>query len=388
MSHLVLDEDKRLLQSTAREFMSERSPVSALRALRDARDARGWSPELWTEMAQLGWIGAALPETYGGSEMGFSSLLLLIEESGRTLCSAPLISCAGVCAPLIVAEGSEAQRAELLPPLISGAASMALALEEGPRHAPTQVETRAIEKSGQWTLDGGKHFVADGFGADKWIVVARVGQEPADAREGLGLFLVDGDAAGVDSRRLWMVDSRNAARLRFRDTPATPLGDSLGASFESLDVALDRARMAMAAEMLGAAQEVFERTVEYLKQREQFDTKIGAFQGLQHRAAHLFSELELSRSALLDAAHAADSLDAPEADADARRVFALAASAVKLRANETFELATKEAVQMHGGIGMTDELEVGFFAKRWHIAAQLYGASDFHRDRFAELSGF
>lgn len=385
MSHLVLDEERRLLQSTAREFMAERSPVSALRALRDADDELGWSRELWREMAQLGWVGAALPEAYGGSEMGFSSLLTLIEESGRTLCASPLVSCAAVCAPLIAAHASDAQREAWLPAIIAGDRVASLALEEGPRHEPARVATRAERAGDGWALSGVKHFVPDGLGVDQWIVVARSEGEPGE-RRGLGLFSVEADAAGAEATRLRMVDSRGAARLRFEKTPASALGEGVGA--EALDAALDCARAALAAEMMGGAQEVFDRTVEYLKQREQFDVKIGAFQALQHRAAHLFSELELSRSALLDAARAADAALAAEASAEARSDFALAAAAAKLRANETFALAVKEGLQMHGGIGMTDELEIGFFAKRMQIAEQLYGHSDFLRRRYAELSGF
>ena len=220
----------------------------------------------------------------------------------------------------------------------------------------------------------------DGHVANELLVVAR-SSGAEDDPNGLGIYLVPADAQGLSVERTVMVDSRNAANVTLTNVQAAEsacLGTSRNAG-AALEQALDRARTTLAAEMLGGAQEAFDRTLEYLKMREQFGVLIGSFQALKHRAAILFTELELTRSAVYAALAAIeeDGTDVP-----------LLASLAKSQAGKTFELVSSEALQMHGGIGMTDEEEIGFFLKRARVAEQTFGNASFHRDRYARLAGF
>lgn len=377
---LLLDDEQRMLRDSAHEFLAERSPVSALRGLRDRRDDRGYDPQLWRDIAGLGWPAAVLPEAHGGLGVGYKGLGAVFEQLGRTLAATPLLATSVLGGGLITAAGSDAQRALWLPKIAAGEALFALALEETPRHDPTQVHLRASREASGWRLEGEKQFVLDGHVADRLIVVAR----SAGARgqpAGLSLFLVDPAASGVEVERTWLVDSRNAARVYLR---GVTLGDEAllgvpGEAFAVLDTALDRARACIAAELLGVIAEAFDRTLAYLKERVQFDVPIGSFQALQHRSARLHVEIELLRSCVAAALAAAD---AGEGGA------AALASLAKGRAADLGEKALNEAVQMHGGIGVTDELEIGLFLKRARVLQQTFGDGTFHRDRYARLRGF
>ncbi len=377
---LALALEQRQLKETAEQFFRDKAPVRALRRLRDERDAHGFSHDLWREMAALGWAGIVIPEEYGGADFGYLGLGLILEASGRTLAATPLLSTALLGVSALLLAGTPAQRQELLPAIAEGRLLTALALEEGPRHAPYGIATRATATPDGFRLDGEKTFVLDGHVADYLIVVARTAGTPGEAA-GLTLFLVPGEVAGLTRTRTFMVDSRNAARLTFsgvavpRDAILGPVGGG-GAILEQI---LDRGRSGLAAEMLGSATEAFERTIAYLKERQQFGVAIGSFQALKHRAAEMFAELELARSVVLDALSAIDAQrnDVPQA-----------ASLAKARAGETFDLVSSEGIQMHGGIGMTDEHEIGFYLKRARVAQQTFGDAAFHRDRYAALEGF
>ena len=273
-----------------------------------------------------------------------------------------------------------AQQAAWLPGLLAGETLVALASEEGPHHQPTRVATTARREGAGFVLDGSKSFVIDGHVADLLVVSARTGGA-TDDRDGITLFLVPADAPGVRRQRLSMVDSRNAARIVL-DGVAVGAEAVLGAQDDGadlLDRILDRARAGLAAEMLGSACEAFERTVQYLKDRKQFGVPIGSFQALKHRAAELFAEIEVTRSAVLAALVALD-----EGAQDAAALASLA----KAKANETLRLASSEGIQMHGGIGMTDEHEIGFFLKRARVAEATFGGTSFQRDRYASLMGY
>ena len=377
---LLLDEEQRMLRDSARQFLAERSPVAALRALRDRRDARGFDAALWREIGELGWPAAVLPAAYGGLEVGFKGLAAVFEQTGRTLAATPLLASVVLGGGLLEAAGSDAQRAHWLPSIARAGALFALALDESPRHDPTRVALRAQRDAGGWRLDGAKEFVLDGHVAERLIVVARTAGAPGEAA-GLSLFLVDPASAGVSIERVWMVDSRNAARIRFA---GVALADDalLGAhdeAFEALDRVLDRARLCLAAETLGVIVEAFERTVAYLKERVQFGVPIGSFQALQHRAARLFVEIELLKSCVAAAAEAVDS-DA----AQAPQLVSLA----KARAGDLSEKALNEAVQLHGGISVTDEFDLGLYLKRARVLQQTFGDGAFHRDRWARSRGF
>ena len=377
---LVLNEEQRLLQDTAKEFLSSNAPVEALRKLRDDRDELGYSGELWQQMAELGWASIILPEQYGGLDFGFLGLGTVLEETGRTLAATPLLSSAVIGASAVLLGGNELQKESLLPEIAAGQLTLALALEESNHHNPTGVVMSAVLEDDHYLLNGDKLFVVDGHSADKLIVVARTSGQAGDS-DGISLFLVDADADGITRRRTIMADSRNAANLGFENVrvPVSQLLGEVNAGWAILEPTLDRARVALAAEMLGSAWEAFERTVEYLKERDQFGAKIGSFQALQHRASIMFIELELARSVVLQALSAID--DSPDQ-------LPLLASLAKARLNDVAKLVTNEAVQMHGGIGVTDELEIGFFLKRARVAMQLFGDSGYHKDRYASICGY
>jgi len=377
---LTLNEEQRLLRDTAREFLAANAPVSALRALRDTRDPLGYSRELWAKMAELGWAGIVIPEEFGGLGFGFAGLGAVLEETGRTLAASPLFATCVLGASAVLLGGSQAQKQSVLPRIAAGELCLALALEESPHHEPAGVALAATAGGEGYRLNGAKEFVLDGHSADLLVVAARSHGEPATTG-GISLFLVDANAPGLTRRRSLLMDSRNAARIEFNDVAAgaDALIGAEGEGYAVLEQVLDRGRAGIAAEMLGGAQETFERTVDYLKQREQFGTKIGTFQALQHRAAHIFAEIELLRTVVRDACAAVDENPA---------MLPLSASLAKARANDTFELVSNEAVQMHGGIGCTDELDIGLFLKRSRVATQILGDSRFHRARYATLRGF
>ena len=377
---LVLNEDLQLLKDTARRFVIEKTPVSALRKLRDERDPDGFDRSLWKEMADLGWAGMVVPEAFGGSGFGFTGLGVVLEETGRTLTASPLISTALLGARTLLAAGTATQKETLLPQIVSGERLCALALEEGTHHAPFRIATIAEPAGDGFVLNGSKRFVLDGHVADTLVVVAR-SAEHGDDRDGLTLFLVDPDTPGVSVTRTWMVDSRNAANIDLVDVEVSrdSMLGSRGRGGDVLEEVLDLARIGLAAEMLGSAQEAFERTLEYLKLREQFGVKIGSFQALKHRAALMFTEVELVKSTVLAALSAVD---------EGSDEVALFASLAKAKAGDACFLISNEAIQMHGGIGMTDEEEIGFFLKRARVAQRTFGDSRFHRNRYARLCEF
>jgi acyl-CoA dehydrogenase len=377
---LVLNEDQLMFRDAAKRFTAERAPVAQLRKLRDDNDAIGFSPALWKEMADMGWAGVLVPEEYGGVAFGYSGAGLIAEEIGRNLSSTPLLSSAVLAVTALVAGADAARRSELLPRLASGELLMAVAVDENSRHAPFRVTTQAVADVDGYVLNGRKTLVLDGHVAEHLIVSARTGGAPEE-RSGITLFLIDAKAPGVSITRSHVVDSRGVATVELRGVKVASgsvLG-KLGEGATVLDAVLDAGRVVLAAELLGVAQESFERTLTYLRERDQFGVKIGSFQALQHRAAHLFCEIELTRSVVLRALQA---LDGQEANRSTL------VSLAKARASEVARIATNEAVQMHGGIGVTDEFDIGFFMKRARAAAETLGDAYFHTDRFAQLAGY
>ena len=380
---LVLSEDQQLLKDSAKAFVDQNAPVSVLRGLRDSKDAQGYDQNLWRQMLELGWAGMAIPEAYGGFEFGYGGLGVVLEESGRTLVSSPLIATVLLGASAINELGSDAQKSEFLSQVVSGELLLALAIDEKPHHRPCRIETSAVKSGEGYVLNGCKTFVLDGHIANKLVVVARTAGA-IDDEAGLSVFLVDAAAEGVSINRSWMVDSRNSAMLSLNDVKvgADALLGAEGDAYTSLTRVLDIGRIGVAAEMLGSMQQAFEITLDYLKQREQFGVLIGSFQGLQHRAAEMYSEIELCKSAVRAALAALD--DADKTDAD----IAEFASIAKAKLSEVATLVSNEAVQMHGGIGMTDEYDIGFYMKRARVAAAFLGDALFHRERYASLNGF
>ena len=380
---LVLSEDQQLLRDSARHFCQDNAPISVVRRLRDEKSELGYDEAIWRQMIELGWPGMAIAEKYGGFEFGYTGLGLVLEETGRTLASSPLISSVLLGASLLSEAGNEEQKSKLLPQIVAGDLRLAVGVDEGPHHAPSRVACSAVKEGTEYILTGTKSFILDGQTADKLLVSARTSGEPYSER-GISLFMLDANAQGLQIQRATMVDSRNAANLvmdQVRVSQDSLLGVE-GAGFTALDTALDIARIGVASEMLGSVQEVFQRIVEYLKQREQFGVQIGAFQALQHRAAQMYSEIELCRSAVLGALRC---LDDPSATAKDRAIMA---SLAKAKLSEVSETVSNEGIQMHGGIGMTDEFDIGFFLKRARVAQQFLGDASFHRDRYATLHNF
>jgi acyl-CoA dehydrogenase len=380
---LVLTEDQQLLKDSAKNFCQQIAPISVLRKLRDEKSERGYDEAVWQQMVELGWPGMAVAEEHGGFEFGYAGLGVVLEESGRTLVNSPLIASVLFGASLLSEAGSAEQKSALLPKVVSGELLLAVAIDEAPVHNPQRINTSARKDGDHYILDGEKSFVLDGHIANKLIIVART-DDDVESTAGVSLFLVDSDAQGLDIQRTLMVDNRNAARLTLQQVkvPVESLLGGEAAGFEALDRVLDIVRIGVAAEMLGSATEVFERIVDYLKQREQFGVQIGSFQALQHRAAEMYSELELCKSVVRAALGTLD--DASKSTEDRAKMASLA----KAKLCEVSELISNEGIQMHGGIGMTDEFDIGFFIKRARAAQQFLGDAAFHRNRYASLHNF
>ena len=376
---MVLNEEQSLLKQSAHTFFTEKLPIKALRQLRDSRDPVGFDRDQWRAMAGLGWAGILIPESLGGTDFGYTGLGQVLEESGRTLAATPLVSTALLAAALI-RRGTPAQQGAHLPAIANGERIYALAIDERPRHAPTVCTTRAIRHDNGYQITGVKTLVLDGHIADELIVVARTSGE-TDSAAGLTVFLIDANISGLSRQRQIMVDSRNAATVRFASLQVS--GDAilgtLDHGHEILEHALDAARLGLAAEMLGSGLEAFERTIKYLNLRTQFGVPIGSFQALKHRASLMFCELELTKSAVIAGLSALD-----EGGSNLPELASLA----KAKAGEMLELVTSEAVQLHGGIGMTDAEDIGLFLKRARVAQHTFGDMLFHRARYATLKGF
>lgn len=379
---MILNEEQTMLKDSAKDFCATNAPIGQLRKLRDEENPDGFDRGTWGSMVELGWAAIPWSEDHGGLAFGYKGLGVVTEESGRTLTASPLYASVWVGGTLINLGGSDEQKAELLPQLAAGELLLALALEESHKHDPYGIQTTASATEDGYVLDGNKTFVLDGHVADKLIVAARTSGE-VGSREGISLFLVDREANGVSVTRTIMADSRNAANVKL---DAVKVGNNalLGTAdtaADILDQALDIARIGLSAEMLGGIQECFERTVEYLKERKQFGVAIGSFQALKHRAADMFCEIELSKSCVLEALTALDE----QRDRDE---VAKLASLAKAKVGETYNLVSREGIQMHGGIGMTDEFDIGFFIKRAAVAEQTFGDVNFHRNRYGELEGY
>jgi alkylation response protein AidB-like acyl-CoA dehydrogenase len=377
---LLFSEEHEILKETAAEFVRSRSSLKRIRALRDSGDPNGFSRDLWHEMASLGWLGIVIPETYGGSGLGYSHLMVVMEEFGRGLMPEPMVP-AVLGSAALVAGGSEAQKHALLPAIAKGETLVALGYQEaGSRFDPCHVAARAEKSGSAWRLRGEKRLVLAGQAADSLIVSTRTAGAVGD-RSGVTLFVLDPKATGVTVTRQSLVDSRPAATVRLDgvEVDASAVVGEVDHGAAVLEAAIDRATAALVAEMLGSMLAAFDTTLAYLKTRKQFGVLIGTFQALKHRAAIVYTETELSRSAVMAACVALD-----ENGAQARGLVSLA----KARLSDAFVLTANEAIQMHGGIGMTDEHDIGFFLKRARAAEMTFGDAAWHRRRYAELHGY
>ncbi len=371
---LVLTEDEQLLRDSVDGFLADHGPVSAFRRWRDA-GSQGHDRDLWAAMGAQGYAGVLVPEEQGGAGLGFVGAGLICEAIGRNLAAVPFVPTAVMAATALVRGGNAALAARLLPQIAAAGTVIAVAVDETRRHDPARLTLAARRSGNGWQLDGVKTFVAEGASADAVIVAARLEEG------GTGLFVVARGAPGLTVEPMRMVDARDAARLVFAGVPVTA-GDALGMETGDaaglLAIMLDAGRVGAAAELLGVAEEARTRTVAYLQERRQFGRVIGSFQALQHRAAQVFVEVELARSCLLHA------LQRMEADPEtAGPAVALA----KARCSAVARLAGNEGIQMHGGIGMTDDFDIGLFVKRARVAGEWLGDAAFHSGRLLAAGG-
>jgi alkylation response protein AidB-like acyl-CoA dehydrogenase len=376
----ALTEEQTMIRDQATAWVAEQAPVQKFREMRDSGIEQAFTPITWSAIVEMGWTGILVPEQYGGSDLGYLTFGVVLEQLGRQLVASPLFASGLVGASSLLLGGNDAQRQKFLPAIVDGTEILTLAVDEGPRHAPERIALEAQKAGAGFRLSGEKAFVPEGLAATTLVVAARTGG-PAGSSEGVTLFLVPADAPGLARRRLATVDSRGYADLSFDgvEVAADAVLGEVDQGFALLDAVLDRARAGLGAEMLGTAAQAFDMTLEYLKTRKQFGQVIGSFQALGHRAAGLFTNMELARSC------AEAALQAIDAGADD---VAELCSLSKSKVGDFLHQMSNELIQIHGGIGMTDEFDAGFYLKRARVLESLYGNQAFHRDRYARLLGF
>jgi acyl-CoA dehydrogenase len=368
---LVLTEEQRLLRDSARAAIAAKAPIALWRKLRAENEEAGYSSSFWRDCAEAGWAGILIPEAYGGLDFGLVGAGLVAREMGRTLAASPFVSTAVMAASALKSGGSEAQKQHWLARIASGEAVISVAIDEGARHDPTRIDTTVTRTPHGWRLDGGKIGALDGAVADAFLVAAKAEGE-------VGLYLMEAQASGLSRVGKALVDGRRVATLRFVNV-ATPAEAKLAGGVALIEQVLDAARGVIAASLCGVAEEAFGRTLDYLKQRKQFDRTIGSFQALQHRVAIMHVDIENAWSATLKALQASDAKSG-----DASLQIAMA----KAKASETGRAAAAECLQLHGGIGMTDEFDIGLFMKKARVDAELLGDPAYHADRVATMLGY
>jgi alkylation response protein AidB-like acyl-CoA dehydrogenase len=374
----MLTDDQKMLQETAATFLHEEGGIATqLRHWRAIGCKDGFGHGLWKQFAELGLTGITIPESHGGLGLGATQAALVLEEIGRNLTPSPFLISA-VVAPRAIEGTSHADR--WYPGVLSGEAVLALAIDEGPRHAPERTALKARRDGNGFVLNGAKQFVVQGASAEMIVTAARTSGEPGQT-DGITLFAVPREAAGLEVENVALVDSSKAARLNFANVAldADAVIGEVDAGWQPLNRALAAGNAGAAAELVGLASGASAMTLDYLKQRKQFGKLIGEFQALQHRAAHLHAEIEIARAAAFKAAQL---LDRGDEKAE------LHASVAKAKAADVASLAVREGVQMHGGIGMTDEHDIGLYMKRQAVLDELFGDVFYHRNRVAELSGY
>lgn len=373
-------DDQAMLADTARQFMADEGNIAKqLRHYRDMNCKDGFGHGLWKQFAELGLTGVLVAEADGGLGMGHVEAGIVLEEIGRNLTPSPFLT-SSVMAATALGAASDELRGRYLPGLVSGDSVLAVAIDEGPKHRPERIATRAERAGNGFRLTGAKTFVVQGGSADMLVVAARTaGSDEDDA--GITLFAVPSDSAGLSVENARLVDSSQAAHVRLDGVQldADAVIGEVDGGREVLNRVVRAGRVGAAAESVGVAQGSFDMTTTYLKQRKQFGKLIGEFQALQHRAAHLYSELEIARAAVIKAQQLLDA-DSDKAD--------LMISVAKAKAGKAAGLAVKEGVQMHGGIGMTDEHDIGLYFKRARVLAMTLGDGAFHRDRWARIAGY
>ena len=374
----LLTDDQKLIQDTARQFLAEDGAIAKqLRHWRDTGCSDGFGTGLWKQFAELGLTGICIPEAAGGAGMGATEAGLVLEEIGRNLTPSPFLTTA--VAAVRAFEGT-AQAERRFPGILAGETVAALAVDEGRHHDPAKISLEAKRSGNGFALSGAKQFVVHGNSADVILVAARTGGSAGET-QGITLFAVEKSASGLAIDTATLADTSKASRLSFDNVQvdADAVVGEVDAGWAPLSRALNAGRAGAAAELVGVATGASDMTFDYLKQRKQFGKLIGEFQALQHRAAHLYGEIEIARAVAIKAAELLDAGD-PRAE--------LMVSVAKAKAGRSAALAVQEGVQMHGGIGMTDEHDIGLYMKREAVLSELFGSPRFHAGRVAELSGY
>ena len=373
---LYLSDDQTALQDTIRDFIADAAPISHMRALRDANDQTGFSRDLWKQFAEMGFTGILIGEDHGGLGLGHVEAGVVLEEIGRNLSPSPFLATAVAAVQALNGTGAAAR---WFPGIVAGDTVAALAIDEGAKHRDG-VGLRAERSGNGFKLTGAKRFVGHGHVADLIIVAARTAGA-ADDEEGVTLFAIEKGAAGLSATPERLADSSIAARLELDgvEVDADAVIGEVDAGRDPLNRLLRAGRTGASAELLGVGGGAMDMTLGYLKERKQFGTVIGSYQALQHRAAHLYSEMEVARAAVLKAQQLLDS-GSDRADEAVSVAKAFAATATTL--------SVQEGIQMHGGIGMTDEYDIGFYMKRARVLAELFGDANFHADKLARMAGY
>jgi alkylation response protein AidB-like acyl-CoA dehydrogenase len=375
-----LSEEQQILVDSVAKYVKNDSPVERFRKLRDTE--RGYDIDAWARMGEMGWLGVAFPEEHGGFGGRFADLALILEQLGRGLVPEPMIASVVLAGGLLSRLGRAEQVKRFLEPMIEGRTTLAFAYAERQgRYHLHECATRAERRGDGFAISGEKVWVLNGHAADQIVVVARSAGQRDDA-QGLSLFVVDGNAPGLSRTRVPTMDGQRSGLLRFENVAvgADRLLGAEGAALAAVEWAIDRGAAAACAEGQGAVQELFERTVAYLKQRKQFDVPIGSFQALQHRAADMYAETELCRSSMI--------LAAIEADNDDEETRKREISTAKLQLGRGGWFVMENAIQLFGGIGVTDEQDEGLFFKRLRVLQALFGDAEWHVDRFQSLPRF
>ena len=371
---LIITEEQKLLKDSAAELLKVKSPIYKLRELRD----QGYIPydkSLWNEMVKMGWTALIIPEKYNGLNFGYVGLGQILEETGKTLCKSPLISSCLLSSSIVSLCDNEVLKSKEFPLIMNGNKTMTLAIEENSYHKPFDFKTKAQLKGENYIINGSKTFVIDGSTSDEIIVVAEIGQSE------IGFFKVDSKSKGIVFKKNILLDSGIYSDITFNEV-IVPIENRLNIKIEGEELLKDLLTIAysgLASEMLGIISECFDITINYLKERQQFGVPIGSYQALQHRAAKMFSEIQLCKSIVIKSLQSID-----HGDKDSFKYSHLA----KAKLGKTIKLVTNEAIQMHGGIGVTDDSDIGFYMKRARVLQQLFGDYNFHLDKLALIKKY
>ncbi|MBV1876780.1 MAG: acyl-CoA/acyl-ACP dehydrogenase [Pseudomonadales bacterium] len=376
----ALTEEQTMIRDQARSWLTEQYPVQKFREMRDSQAEFAFTPDTWAGMAEMGWPGILVPEQYGGLGLGYLTFGVVLEEIGRQLTASPLFASAFVGASAVMLAGNDQQKQQWLPAIADGSQIVTLASDEGPRHVPAAISMQASRNSGGFELNGNKTFVLEGMAASALVVAARTAGDAGD-QQGISLFILAADTDGISRHALATMDSRGYANISFDKVsiPADALLGELDQGYALLEAILDRASAGIAAEMIGTAAQSFDMTLDYLKNREQFGQVIGSFQALGHRAADLYTDKEMARSCMEAALQAID---------DNGENIAELCSLSKCKTGDFLHFMSNQLIQIHGGIGMTDEFDAGLYLKRARVLESCYGNQAYHRDRYARLLNF